>query len=147
MSSTITPIGSLMAIKRKSGSNVAESDKLTFNINLQLLKDQLYLAVLPIVKEWVDESNELSKEFYRELRKHTDAIAELKMAIATAPNIPAKANAMRSLEYVKASIDTMCLRYKIVFTSDSAERVKEVLIAVAKTLASVAVSIALAAAV
>lgn len=118
---------------------------MALDIDLDLLKDNLFDAAKDASEKYVDTAKESYKDYKRELREYTDNLAQLKMEIAEASTPEMKAVKLQSIELQQRAINSLVDRYQMIMTQEAAEQLKEVLITVAKTVGKIALSLIVAA--
>lgn len=117
---------------------------MAFEINLDVLKDNLYAATKDASEKYFDTAEDHYKNYLRELKDYTDNLAILKKEIAEAPQ-DLKEVKMMSIRLQQRAINGLVDKYKMILVQESAEQVKEVLKTVAMTVGKVALSMVVAA--
>lgn len=122
---------------------------MSLNINVDLLKDNLFSAAKEVtlthLKEGVDESKESYAKYLVELKDYTDNLAILKIEITEAETPEMKKVKMESIVLQQRAINSLVDRYQMIFQQELIARVKEVLKTVAITVGKIALSMAIAA--
>jgi hypothetical protein len=122
---------------------------MSLNIDIDLLKDNLFSAAKDAtvihMNEALDESKEIHANYLRDLKAYTDNLATLKIEIAEATTSEQKQIKMQSIELQQRAINSLVDRYQMIFNQEAMERVKEVLKTVAITVGKIALSMIIAA--
>jgi len=117
---------------------------MALNIDVDLLKDNLFDAAEEAGKKYFDTAKDKYKEYKVELRDYTDNLAVLKKEIAEAPE-DLKESKMDSILLQQRAINSLVDKYQMIMVNEAAAQLKEVLQTVAMTVGKIALSMALAA--
>ena len=116
---------------------------MALNIDLDLLKDNLFDAAEEAGRDYFDTAKEKYTDYKAELRVYTDNLAVLKKEIAEAP-ADLKQVKVESILLLQRSINSLVDKYKMIMVNEASEQLKEVLKTVAMTVCKIALSMVVA---
>lgn len=117
---------------------------MALDIDLDLLKDNLFEAAEEAGRDYFDTSKEKYADYKAELKDYTDNLAVLKKEIAEA-SANLKQVKAESILLQQRSINSLVDKYQMIMVNEAQEQLKEVLKTVAMTVGKIALSMAIAA--